>query len=37
MVKLKLTKLFPLAILIFMAMVMIGCSSTTEISRDDEG
>src|SRR6186713_490758 len=37
MVKLKLTNLFPLAIMIFMAMVMIGCSSTTDISRDDEG
>ncbi|MEO8665171.1 MAG: NlpC/P60 family protein [Ignavibacteria bacterium] len=35
MVKLKLTHLFPLAIMIFMAMVMIGCSSTTDISRDE--
>ncbi|MDQ3194499.1 MAG: NlpC/P60 family protein [Bacteroidota bacterium] len=37
MVKPKLTNFFPLAIMIFMAMVLIGCSSTKEISRDEEG
>ncbi|MEP7145714.1 MAG: NlpC/P60 family protein [bacterium] len=37
MVKPKLTNLFPMALLMFMAMVMIGCSSTQNISRDEEG
>jgi len=37
MVKPKLTNLFPLAILIIMAMVMIGCSTTKDIFRDEIG
>ncbi len=36
MVKLRLSNLFPVAILIFMLMVMVGCSSTRDISRDDD-
>lgn len=37
MVKSKLTNFFPIAFLVFAVMVLVGCSSSRDISRDDEG
>lgn len=37
MVKLKLSNFFPIAILLFAVMVMVGCSSTRDISQNEDG
>jgi murein DD-endopeptidase / murein LD-carboxypeptidase len=36
MVKIKLTNLFSLSILVFSVMILVGCSGTSDISRDEE-
>lgn len=36
MVKLRLSNLLPFSVLMFSVMVLVGCSGTSDISRDDE-